>query len=174
MGISVRHENTNDYTQIRNVYRKAFERDDEHTAVTLLRMYTKYITELSLVAEVDRRIVGHAVFFPVRINQDFKKYASLVLTPVGVLPEYFGEKVDEKIIEAGINIATDKGCTSILVIGDVNQYSKYGFDIASKWNIEVSLGGNEENFLCLEISRNGGLLGISGIVDYPKELIREK
>lgn len=172
MEISLRHEFATDYQSIKQIYYKSFGRDDEARAIEGLRTYMRYIAEFSLIAEMENRIVGHCLFFPVRIVRNHIKFASLALAPICVHPEYYGENIETRLLEAGISIAEEIGCTSILAIGSWEFFSKFGFELAQKWNIKACFNVPEQYFLVKELKENGGLAGISGIAHYPEELMR--
>lgn len=170
MNITIRHEETGDYAQIKETYSKAFGRDDENKTLEELRLYANYITELSLVAEVNNKIVGHAVFYPVRIVKGAIKYASLSLLPVGVHPEYEDKGVSKMLINAGLEIAEKKDCTSVLTMGDPDFFSEFGFEPACNRDITCPFDIPSDFFMVHEIKATGGLAGISGMVEFPKEL----
>lgn len=64
MNIIIRQEKAQDINEVYHVVQKSFENaehsdHDEHNLVNRLRSSTKFIPELSLVAEYENKIVGH-------------------------------------------------------------------------------------------------------------------
>ena len=88
MVINIRKETENDYEDIKSVNDKAFGQENEGKIVENLRKNEKYISDLSLVAEIDNKIVGHILFFPIKIISQENEYETLSLAPMSVLPNY--------------------------------------------------------------------------------------
>lgn len=57
---------------------------NEHELVTKLRKSDSFISQLSLVAEINGKIVGHILFTKAIVGNNIV----LVLAPLSVLPEY--------------------------------------------------------------------------------------
>ena len=53
---------------------KAFGQENEGKLVKNLRKNEKYISDLSLIAEVDNKIVGHILFFPIKVISQKNEY----------------------------------------------------------------------------------------------------
>jgi putative acetyltransferase len=87
----------------------------------------KYISVLSLVAEIDNKIVGHILFFPIKIISQENEYETLSLAPMSVLPTYQKMGIGSKLIEYGIKAAKKAGYGSIIVVGHPDYYPRFGF-----------------------------------------------
>jgi len=80
---------------------------------------------ISLVAEVDGRVVGHIAFSPVTISDGSPNWYGL--GPVSVLPEYQKQGIGESLVNEGLSLlkAMDgKGCA---LVGDPAYYQRFGF-----------------------------------------------
>ena len=80
---------------------------------------------LSLVAEINDRVVGHIAFSPVTISDGSIGWYGL--GPVSVLPEYQKQGIGKSLINKGLSMlkALDgQGCT---LVGDPNYYKRFGF-----------------------------------------------
>ena len=88
MNIIIRQESREDLARIKEINDRAFEQKDEGVLVNKLREKDQFIPELSLVAEADKTVVGHILFYPVKINSAHQKHPTLSLGPMAVLPEY--------------------------------------------------------------------------------------
>ena len=85
----IRKENKNDYNEVYNVIKKAFETaehsdENEQDLVVRLRKSKAFIPELSLVAVEENKIVGYILFTKIKIKDNIE----LALAPLAVLPEY--------------------------------------------------------------------------------------
>lgn len=80
---------------------------------------------ISLVAEIDGRVVGHIAFSPVLISDGTKDWYGL--GPVSVLPDYQKQGIGKSLINEGLSLLKDmdgKGCA---LVGDLNYYKRFGF-----------------------------------------------
>jgi putative acetyltransferase len=85
---------------------------------------TKAMT-LSLVAEVDGRVIGHKAFSPVTISDGTSNWYGL--GPVSVLPIYQRLDIGKALIQEGLSrlkILDTKGCC---LVGHPQYYRKFGF-----------------------------------------------
>jgi predicted N-acetyltransferase YhbS len=88
MLLNIRKETENDSKDIKSVNDKAFGQENEGKLVENHRKNEKYISDLSLVAEIDNKVVGHILFFPIKIISQKNEYETLSLAPMSVLPNY--------------------------------------------------------------------------------------
>ena len=114
MLINIRKETENDCNDIKSVNDKAFGQENEGKLVKNLRKNEKYIPDLSLIAEVDNKIVGHILFFPIKVISQKNEYETLSLAPMSVLPNYQKMGIGSKLIEYGIKAAKKAGYKSSL------------------------------------------------------------
>ncbi|MBN2256941.1 MAG: N-acetyltransferase [Anaerolineaceae bacterium] len=169
MDLLIRQEEENDHNAVYQVVKKAFETmeqadGNEQNLVNRLRKSAAFIPELSLVAEGDGKIIGHILFTRMKIGE----HDSLALAPVAVLPEYQNRGVGGKLIAAGHRIARELGYGSVVVVGHPSYYPKFGYQLASQWNITAPFEVPDEAFMALELVE-GGLKGVSGEIEYAKE-----
>ena len=168
MNIIVRQETENDYSEITKVNDLAFGQPGEGLLVESLRLNTDFIKDLSLVAEIDKKVIGHILFFPIKIEKGETTHDSLALAPMSVLPEFQKKGIGSKLVTEGLKIAKELSHESVIVLGHENYYPKFGFVPASKWGIKSPFEVPDEVFLALELKEDG-LKNVSGIVKYPKE-----
>lgn len=155
--------------------KRAFENAEytdhkEHLLVDKLRKSNIFIPELSLVAELDKKIIGHIMFTKLIIENQEKKYDSLALVPVSVLPEYQNQGIGSELIKKGLKLAKELGFKSVIVLGHDKYYPRFGFEPTSKWNIKAPFDVPEEAFMALELEDNS-LKETNGIVIYSKEFL---
>lgn len=176
----IRKETINDYEKINEVIKSAFSfrlelghAFNEWVVVDAVRNSNSYIGELSLVAELNGSVVGHVMFTPLKINDGSNLFDSLALGPVSVLNEFQNRGIGKQLISAGIKASKELGYKSIVVLGDYNYYSKFGFQLASKWHIGLNGDFNCGHLFAMELV-DKGLEGISGNAEYCPEFYNEK
>ena len=164
----IRKENKNDYNEVYNVIKKAFETAEhsdgnEQDLVVILRKSEAFIPELSLVAVEENKIVGYILFTKIKIKDNIE----LALAPLAVLPEYQRKGIGKKLIETGHNIAKNLGYHYSIVLGSENYYSKMGYIPAIQYGIKAPFQVPDENFMAIKL--NDTNIERKGTVEYAKE-----
>lgn len=170
MDILIRQEVKNDFNEVYDVVKSAFENAEhtdhnEHNLVNKLRGSKSFVPELSLVAECGGKIVGHILFTEVKIGED----TILTLAPLATLPEYQGMGIGSKLILEAHKIAKELGYVGIVVLGHPTFYPRLGYKPASLWDIKCPFEVPDECFMAIELVE-GGLKNISGTVEYAPEI----
>lgn len=165
--LEIRQENMNDYKQVYNVIKIAFEKAEhrdgnEQDLVIKLRESNSFIPELSLVAVCENKIIGYILFTKIKIGDS----TELVLAPLAVLPEYQRKGVGMRLITEGHRIAKQLNYNYSVVLGSNKYYSKSGYIPASKYNIKAPFGVEDECFMAIKLNENAK--AINGIVEYDK------
>ncbi|PZR98869.1 MAG: hypothetical protein DLM69_08110 [Candidatus Chloroheliales bacterium] len=126
--IIIRPEVVADYPAIADIHMRAFDnRVDVSLIVSLQRHRRSFDPELSLVAELDGRVVGHVLFSPERIRLLSQSVPAVNLSPIGIDPAYQGQGIGGRLILEGHRIAALKGyCLSIL-LGHPTYYPRFGY-----------------------------------------------
>lgn len=169
MDLKIRQENRDDIKEIYEINSLAFGRENEAKLVDLLRASANFVPELSLVATIDNKLVGHILFTKVKITDDQKiEFDSLALAPMSVRPSNQKMGIGGQLIRAGLDIARELNFKSVIALGHRNYYPKFGFVPTSKWNIKSPFDVPTEAFMGIELI-DGGLKNVSGTVKYPKE-----
>ena len=89
---------------------------------------------ISLVAELDGRVVGHIAFSPVTISDVTRNWYGL--GPVSVLPEYQRRGIGKALIEEGLSRLKSLGAKGCCLVGHPEYYRKFGFGNVSGLVIE--------------------------------------
>lgn len=168
MKIVIRAETVDDYAKIREINNRAFNQDTEGELIENLRKKKEYIAELSLVAEYKNQLIGHILFFPLSIIGKNKRFPTLALAPMSVLPEFQNKGIGGKLIKEGLKVAEQLGFTSVIVLGHPEYYPKFGFEKASTWNIKPPFDAPDDAFMAIELVENA-LIDASGMLEYPQE-----
>lgn len=171
MEIKLRQETEQDHKSVFQVIQKAFENEEysdhkEQFLVERLRKSNTFIPELSIVAEVDNKIVGHILLTKLEIENDINTYESLALAPVSVLPEFQGKGVGSKLILHSHEVAKELGYKSIILLGHEKYYPRFGYELTNKYGIEMPFDVPAENCMVAVLAKNG-LSGVRGKVIYP-------
>ena len=171
MFLKIRPETPADYPAITQVNDLAFGQPSEGKLVEKLRKNSKFIPELSLVAEINGKIAGYILFFPVVIKlENREEKETISLAPVAVLPEFQRKGIGSKLIQEGIKACQQLGYDSIMVLGHPEYYLKFGFKQANMWGIKDPFGAPAEAFMALEL-KEGALEGACGVVIYPDQFL---
>ena len=102
---------------------KSYSALTEHLIVNELRKSKALF--ISLVAEVDNRVVGHVAFSAVTIDVENKGWYGL--GPVSVLPEFQGQGIGSKLIKTGLSLIREKGAQGCVLQGSPEYYQRFGF-----------------------------------------------
>lgn len=164
----IRQENKNDYEEVYNVIKTAFETAEhsdgnEQDLVVALRKSDNFIPELSLVAVMDNKIVGYILFTKIKMG----KREELALAPLGVLPEYQKQGIGRTLIQEGNKKAKELGYHYSVVLGIDKYYPKFGYVSAKEYGIVAPFDVPDENFMAIKL--NDTDIEIKGIVQYAKE-----
>ena len=169
MNIFIRKEEEKDHKNVYEVNKLAFEQENESRLIEKIRAGSNFIPDLSLVADINNRIVGHILFSKIKVigNSIFE---TLALAPMAVLPEFQKQGIGSNLINRGMEKAKELGFDSIIVLGHKDYYPKFGFRRASKWNIKCCFEVPDEVFMAVELI-DGALKGKEGTIKYPDEFI---
>jgi putative acetyltransferase len=146
----IRKETASDIEAITQVTIAAFKtlaisNQTEQFIIKALR--TAGALTLSLVAEIDGRVVGHIAFSPVTISDGTKDWYGL--GPVSVMPEYQKQGIGKSLINEGLSSLKELGGQGCCLVGHPDYYKKLGFKNISGLVFE---GVPPEVFLALPFS----------------------
>jgi putative acetyltransferase len=100
-----------------------FSHQTEHFIVNALRAGNALT--ISLVAEVDGRVVGHISFSPVTVSDGTRGWYGL--GPVSVLPEQQRQGIGSALINEGLSSLRALGARGCGLVGDPGYYARFGF-----------------------------------------------
>lgn len=164
----IRQETKKDHEEIYNLVKTAFlsaEHSDgnEQDLVISLRKGKSFIPELSLVAEINKKIVGHIMFSKAKVEND----TVLVLAPLSVLPEYQKQGIGSALIKKAHEIAKESGYFYSFVLGSEKYYPHFGYIPAEQLGIKVPEGIPSINFMGIKLQKNAK--PINGKIIYAEE-----
>ncbi|MEN8106563.1 MAG: N-acetyltransferase [Pseudomonadota bacterium] len=167
--ITVRPESSGDARAIDVVHISAFGGEAEALLVSALREASSYNRELSLVAELNGRIVGHVLLTRVPLRKHGEEKNVLALGPMSVVPSQSHRGIGSELIQACVNLAREKGYGAIVVLGHPEYYQRFGFRPAKELQVTCNLPAPEDALTAIEIVE-GNLAG-GGHVEYPEPFI---
>lgn len=126
--ITVRKENDGDLGAISEVTVAAFKTLEisshtEQFIVAALR--AAHALAVSLVAEMDGRVVGHIAFSPITISDGTRNWYGL--GPVSVLPEYQRQGIGKALIREGLSRLKRMNARGCCLVGHPEYYQQFGF-----------------------------------------------
>jgi putative acetyltransferase len=126
--IVIRRETESDVSAITEVTVAAFKtleisHHTEQFIIMALRA-AKALT-LSLVAEVDGRVIGHIAFSPVTLSDGSPNWYGL--GPVSVLPECQRQGIGKALIQEGLSQLKAMNAQGCCLVGHPEYYRKFGF-----------------------------------------------
>ena len=165
---NIRSETENDFDSIRSVNDLAFDRPEESRLVDNLRQLPEFDPRLSLVAEREGKVIGHALFFPIYIQgEDGEEYPCLSLGPIAVVPEYQKRGIGGVLIEAGHRTALELDYTAVLLLGHPEYYPRFGYLPAEKWELTNPWQIEGDPWMGVELVK-GALECKAGLAVYPQ------
>jgi putative acetyltransferase len=165
--IIIRNEKAGDEVQIREVNLRAFGQGTEADIVDQLRLTCP--ERISLIAEVENKIVGHLLFTPAKIETEHGVITGSGLAPMAVLPEYQNKGIGSQLVSAGLQILKSVDVPFVLVLGHPEYYRRFGFEKASKYKIFSEYKNVPDEAFMILINNHNLFNGISGIGKYRKE-----
>ena len=138
---SLRNETSSDERTVEDLTREAFWNQyapacNEHYLLHVMRGAGEFIPELNVVAEVDGKIVGNIVYTKAAVVGDNgQSWDVISFGPIAVLPEFQGRGIGRKLVEHTRQLAQALGYRAILIYGDPDLYSKFGFVQAEEFGI---------------------------------------
>lgn len=180
--IKIRPEEHKDYKDIVSLILRSFREGTDYSdgtdiiaLVEEIRDSEYYIPELSFVAELDGKIVGHFLFsrFPLSPAKEGGHGGAdstdiVMLAPVSVHADYFHQGIGSAMITMGIEKVKEMGFKGITVEGDFRFYNRVGFKTSSEYNIFATSGiplGEPRCMMCQE-TYPGSLEKVSGFIVY--------
>jgi len=157
--LAVRDEVPADVAAIHEVERRAFDRAGEADLVDRLR--AEGALAVSLVAELDGRVVGHVALSPVTIAGT---HDVVGLGPVAVVPALQTCAVGARLIEEGLARARERGAAAAVVLGHPEYYPRFGFIVSTTYGIDFP-EVPEDAFMAAELVP-GALAAAEGAVRY--------
>lgn len=179
--IAIRPETPAEFAEIRELVRRTFK---EHTPysdgtaeaalIDEIRQSPYYLPQLSYVALLGGKIVGHFMFsrFPLSPTPQGgcgpEDATFLLLAPVAVHADFVHQGIGDAMLRLGLASAKQTECKGILVEGNPAYYTRFGFVTSTQYSIHATGGIPLEHPECqmVQESHPSSLSGVSGYVVY--------
>jgi putative acetyltransferase len=149
--INIRSETNRDIDGIYHVNEQAFNRKTEADLVDNLRI-NKAIT-LSLIAEVEEKIIGHILFSPVIVQPDQSDYNSVTLAPLAVLPACQHKGIGSQLIRTGLKECRLLGHDFVFLVGHPEYYPRFGFIQAKSKGLKCEFEAPDEAWMLVQLDK---------------------
>ena len=148
----IRNETESDIEVISDVTKAAFENhpisnQTEQFIISALRAANALT--ISLVAEIDGKVVGHIAFSPVTISDGSGDWYGL--GPISVLPEHQKQGIGKSLMHEGLSQLKARGAKGCVLVGDPHYYEGFGFRSFPELTHE---GVPQENVLALPLGEH--------------------
>lgn len=172
---TIRQEESKDFFTVENLVREAFWNVyqpgcDEHFIINQYRDNPDFIKELSLVLELDNKIIGYIMFSKAQIDCDNgTKLDVVTFGPLAIHPDFQRKGFGKILVDYSLEKAKDLGYTCVFICGNGEFYGKSGFVPATTKGIRYADDpeGEALYFLCKELKENF-LKDVYGIYHDPK------
>ncbi len=124
----IRDESESDINDIYDVTKAAFENHpiSNHTEQFIINgLRAAKALEISLVAEVNGKVVGHMALSKVAISDGSADWYGL--GPISVAPEYQKQGIGKALMREGLSRLKALGANGCVLVGDPNYYERFGF-----------------------------------------------
>ena len=163
--IGVRFEQPGDESAVRETNALAFDGPLEARLVDALRDSLRGTPDyLSLVATIDKHVVGHILFTPITI-EPARNCPIAGLAPMAVRPEHQRAGIGGQLIRAGLKECRRSGYSAVVVLGHPEYYPRFGFVPAHTFGLTCEFPSPPEAFMAIELEPKA-LGGIRGLVRY--------
>jgi putative acetyltransferase len=132
----------------------AFGRTDEADLVDKLRADGEAVVELAAVNQDG--MIGHILFSALSVAPPNRRVAALA--PLAVVPEHQKQGVGSALVREGLARCSALGFDAIAVLGDVEYYSRFGFQATTASALRSVYSGAHYQAIELKpVSLSGGL-----------------
>lgn len=164
--VVVRAETPEDVKAIDVVNLSAFQGEAEAQLVDSVRNSPDFVRDLSLVAEINGRIVGHALLSKIKLTRDGAAHPALALGPMSVVPSQSHRGIGLALIEAAVNRAKGMRYTAIVVAGHPEYFERYGFKPSTEFNLSANLNLPADCVTAMELEP--GAIDRDSVAEFPE------
>jgi hypothetical protein len=138
--MKIRLESEEDYLKVEELVRNSFWNvyrpgAYEHFIVHNLRNDESFLSNLAYVIDDGEKIVGHINYSTGEIRYENESVLAVILGPIAIDRDCQNQGLGSKLIDFTLELAENDGIPFILVVGDENYYSRFGFVSASDYNL---------------------------------------
>ena len=144
-------ETKNDHIEVERLLDLVFTPRRKLLSSYQLRNSANKVDNLSyVIKDNSKKVVGSIRFWSVRVDSHSSR--GLLLGPLAVHPIYQSEGLGEKLVLNGIEKAHSNNWNWIVLVGDLDYYSKFGFSKNPTRGISIGNGLDNSRLLGLDIN----------------------
>ncbi len=150
--LHIRPERVSDYANIAALNARAFgNRVGEPALIAVLRQSRVFDPELSLLAELDGKLVGHVLFTPYQIRLLDTMVPAVNLAPLAIEPAHQSQGIGGLLITEGHAVAASKGYTVSFLLGHPTYYPRFGYQTHAYGSSHLALSISVSSHVHLEV-----------------------
>ncbi len=163
-------ETEKDIPKIYNFIKKAFETakfsdGKEQDFTNALRQSEAYVPELALTLKDKDEIIGFIMLTKFYLKPDKDSFEVLLLAPLCIDEKHRNKGFGGELIGQSLKKAALMGFKAVILLGDPDYYSKYGFKEAASFGITNNEGIAKKFIMAKELSPNA-LKNLSATVSF--------
>ncbi|MFF3544787.1 GNAT family N-acetyltransferase [Streptomyces platensis] len=130
-GVTIRQERSDDHPAVHALHLAAFGGEERVAALAdALRSAEAPLAPVSFVATVDGQVVGQVLLSAGRLDAPRQIVNVLVLSPLGVLPEFQDQGIGTRLIKHALAAADARHVPLVFLEGSPHYYAQRGFERA--------------------------------------------
>jgi putative acetyltransferase len=137
--LTIRAERPEDEQAIADVVEAAFGSPGEARLVAAIRASANFVPELSLVAEIRGRIVGHVMISVASLHGERMQRQIANLSPLAVVPEFQRRGIGTALVQEVTARADSRGESLVVLEGKPEFYGRLGFEHSVPCGIHIAL-----------------------------------
>ena len=143
-------EAKNDHVEVERLLDLVFTPRRKLLSSYKLRSAANKVNNLSyLLKDNSNKVVGSIRFWSIRLDKHSSK--GLLLGPLAIHPIYQSEGLGEKLVLNSIEKACINNWNWIVLVGDINYYSRFGFNKKATHGVTIGNGLDNARLLGLDI-----------------------
>jgi putative acetyltransferase len=91
------------------------------------------------------------------------------LAPVAVLPDRQRQGIGLKLVKRGLEILRERGCPIVIVLGHLECYPRFDFELASEHGLRSQWDGVPDDAFMILIMDHASFKSVSGVAKYREE-----
>ena len=157
--LTILAETANDAQAIERLHERTFGPGRFVLSAYRIREHVDHLLELSFTAHIGTLLVGSLRQLPVTIGET----RALLLGPLTVEPPFRSRGVGRALLDRALADAKAKGHRLVLLVGDLQYYSRVGFKRVPKGRV-IMPGPVDHNRILIAELATGAFEGVSGAV----------
>ena len=177
--LNIRTSRESDRAAIDDIHMSAFGQREGQEIVDLVNGLLEDKTAkplLSLVAEIDEKIVGHILFTTARLKSENQGSSIRILAPLAVSSDVQGQGIGDALTREGLKQLKESGVDLVFVLGHPRYYPRFGFQPAGISGFEAPYTIPPEHadaWMVLELktgilAKNKGKIQCSEVLNQPQ------